>query len=109
MLAELDPFSPAVPDESAEFEALVRAFRMARGFTLLFVTCNRADLRDRLIAELSERLSPFRSQIISIDRPIDHLLDRLRHDLTSPPPDAVFITGLEAWLPAGEAGETSPL
>jgi hypothetical protein len=51
-----DPFAPAPPDEVAELDALASAIALASGFTLLFACCNRAEQRDRLMADLRSRL-----------------------------------------------------
>jgi tetratricopeptide (TPR) repeat protein len=108
-LLEEDPFAPLPPDEAAELDALARALQLAQGFTLLFACCNRSDHRDRLMDELQARLPQLRVQRLALQKPIPHLLDALRERLDVPQPDAVFVYGLEAWLPSGEGAENSPL
>jgi tetratricopeptide (TPR) repeat protein len=107
-LLEDDPFAPLPPDEAAELDALVRALQLAQGFTLLFACCNRSDHRDRLMDDLQARLPELRVQRLAVREPIPHLLSDVRERLDAPPPDVVFVYGLEAWLPSGEEGENSP-
>jgi hypothetical protein len=105
---EEDPFAPVPPDEEAELEALARALRTARGFTLLLACCNQAEHRDRLMDALEARLAELRLQRIPVREPVPHLLDLLRERLETPPPSAVFVYGMEAWLTSGEEAERSP-
>jgi|SRR5579871_1141359 len=97
---EYDPFAPQIPDESSDLLALARALQLAKGFTLLFVTCNRADDRERLMNELQTRVPKLRIQRIPVRKETRNLLHDLHDILDKPTPDAVFIYGMEAWIPA---------
>jgi len=103
-----DPFAPAIPDEAAQLAALAGALELARGFTLLFACCNQANDRDRLMDDLRARLPRLRVQSLPLRAPVRSLLIELLAHLDAPPPDAVFVYGLEDWLPAGVEAERSP-
>jgi tetratricopeptide (TPR) repeat protein len=103
-----DPFALTPPDEVAERTALIRAIEMSRGFTLLFACCNRADDRDRLMADVQAHLTGLHVQSIPLREPVRNLLIELRTRLESPPPDAVFIYGVEGWLTSGEEAGDDP-
>jgi tetratricopeptide (TPR) repeat protein len=107
-LSEDDPFAPLPPDEAAELDALARALQLAQGFTLLIACCNRGDHRDRLMDDLQARLPQLRVQRLALRQAIPNLLSILRERIDTPPPDAVFVSGLEAWLPSGEEAENAP-
>lgn len=103
-----DPFAPQEPDEQAELEALTRSIRRARGFSLLLAWCNQVDQRDRLMDRIVASNPDLHIQKIPIYEPTNQLLEELRPHLESRAPDAVFVYGMEAWLPAGKAAEESP-
>lgn len=103
-----DPFAPIAPDEETELRALVRALKFAETFTLLFVRCNQPTQRQRLVSALRTELPQFTIQEIHFDAPITHLLDELRLHLTQPPPDAVFVSGLEYSLPTAAEAHATP-
>ena len=103
-----DPFAPAPPDEVAELDALRTAIELSRGFTLLFACCNRASHRERLMLALQDRLPGLRIQSLNLREPTQNLLNEVRSHLDSSPPDALFLHGIESWLPAGEVAEDSP-
>jgi tetratricopeptide (TPR) repeat protein len=106
--AEIDPFAPGTLDEETELAALTHALEFARGFSLLFVLCNQAPQRRRLMAEMRARLSQFTVQEIHFSEPVNHLLDALRERLAAPLPDAVFVSGLEHALPTVAGAPTTP-
>jgi tetratricopeptide (TPR) repeat protein len=97
--AKIDPFAPGLLDRETEFAALARALELAGGFSLLFVLCNQAPQRRRLMNEARARLPRFTIQEIHFSEPVNHLLDALRNQLATPLPDAVFVNGLEHSLP----------
>ncbi|MCZ6678118.1 MAG: tetratricopeptide repeat protein, partial [Candidatus Poribacteria bacterium] len=102
-----EPFEPTALDEQTELRTLARALEFAQGFKLLFARCNQRDQRLRIVNALRKRIPQFTVQEIHFDEPIDHLLDALRERLVQPPPDVVFVSGLEYSLPtAADAHET---
>ncbi|MBI1925761.1 tetratricopeptide repeat protein [Candidatus Poribacteria bacterium] len=107
-----DPFDPTTPDEETELRTLARALQFAEGFSLLFVRCHQHDQRRRLVAALRKELPQFNVLELHFDRPIDHLLHELhkelRQRLTQPPPDAVFVYGLEYSLPIAADAHATP-
>ena len=104
------PFDAQAPDEEANLTALTRSLRRANGFGLIFAVCNQSDLRERLMRELAARLPEKDILQIPILQPIDSLLTYVTAELEAgdpeTPPDAIFVYGLEWWLPApgDEAG-----
>lgn len=105
----VDLFDAGTLDEAAELSALVRALELAEGFSLIFVCCNQAPQRERLMKEVQSRLPNLNLQFINFRGPIDHLLDSLRERLTTPMPDAIFVSGLEYSLPVIAEAHTAPL
>lgn len=107
-----DPFEPTVPDEETELRTLARALQFADGFSLLFVRCHQHDQRRRLVAALRRELPQFNMLELHFKTPIDHLLHELhkelRQRLTQPPPDAVFVYGLEYSLPTAADAHATP-
>lgn len=103
-----DPFAPTVLDEETELRALSRALQFADGFSLLFVRCNQPDQRRRLAVALRNELPYLKVQEIALAEPVPHLLDALRERLEEPPPDAVFVSGLEYSLPVAAEAATTP-
>ncbi len=107
-----DPFDPSVPDEETELRTLARALQFADGFSLLFVCCHQYDQRRRLVAALRKELPQFNVLELHFKTPIDHLLHELhkelRQRLTQPPPDAVFVSGLEYSLPIAAEAYATP-
>jgi len=108
-LALADPFASVVSSEEEELRALARALQLADGFKLFFVRCNQPPQRRRLVAALRDQVSRRRIQEIELQEPISHLLDVLRERVAEPPPDAVFVSGLEYSLPAAEAADKTRL
>jgi tetratricopeptide (TPR) repeat protein len=106
--AEIDPFAPGILDQETELAALAHALEFASGFSLLFVRCNQAPQRRRLMAEARARLPHFTVQEIHFNEPVNHLLDALRERLAEPLPDAVFVSGLEHSLPDLASAPTTP-
>ncbi|MGH9855466.1 MAG: hypothetical protein ACREBD_36990, partial [Blastocatellia bacterium] len=96
--AKIDPFAPGTLDRETELAALTHALEFASGFSLLFVVCNQAPQRRRLMAEARARLPQFTIQEIHFSEPVNHLLDALRERLAEPLPDTVFVSGLEHTL-----------
>ncbi len=107
--ALLDPFEISTPDEATELSALTRALELAESFRLLFVSCNQIPQRERLMAEVRTRLPHLTLQTIFFREPIQHLLDAIQEQLTTPLPDAVFISGLEFSLPIAADAPAAPL
>ncbi len=106
-LSQDDPFSPTALDEATELRALSQALRLAQGFKLIFVRCNQANQRQALISKLRGELPSLRIQEIQSTEPLVHLLDALRELIQEPPPNVLFVYGLEYSLPtAAEAHET---
>jgi tetratricopeptide (TPR) repeat protein len=99
------PFNSAPPDEAAEKDALMGALELSQGFSLIFACCNQASHRDRLMVDIQARLPDLRIQFIPLREPVRNLLYVLREVLESPPPDAVFLYGIEGWLTAGVEAE----
>ncbi len=107
--SQVDPFSPAVLDEATELRALSRALQLAQGFKLLFVRCNQADQRRSLIAKLRGDLPSLNVQEIQFTEPIAHLLDALRGKIQQPPPEVLFVYGLEYSFPSAAEAHHTPL
>jgi tetratricopeptide (TPR) repeat protein len=102
------PFIPNALDEESELRALVRALGFAEKFSLLFVRCNQPVQRQRLMAAVRKQLPQMTIQEIHLREPISHLLDEIRQQMTEPPPNAIFVTGLEHSLPSLEHAPASP-
>ena len=100
---------PPRPTRSAEFEGLKSAHRTgSRLHAPVRLNCNQADHRDRVMAALHARLPDCRIQSLSLREPVRNLFYELRAQLDSPEPDAVFLYGIEGWLPFGPEAERSP-
>ena len=99
-----NPFEVPLPDEKANLAALTRSLRRANGFGLIFAVCNQSELRERLMRDLAARLPEKNILQVPIREPVDSLLTYLTEALeleeAETPPDAVFVYGLESWLPA---------
>ena len=102
------PFLPTVPDEEYELRALVQALGFAEKFSLLFVRCNQPAQRQRLMAAVQKQLPQMVIQEIRLHEPVTHLLDAIRQQMTEPPPDAIFVSGVEHSLPLIEHAAASP-
>jgi tetratricopeptide (TPR) repeat protein len=107
--ALLNPFEVSTPDETAELSALARSLELAEGFRLIFVRCNQIPQRERLMEEVRSRLPKLNIQTIFFREPIQHLLDSTQEQLTTPLPDAVFVSGLEFSLPVATEAHVTPL
>ena len=103
-----EPFNLAALDEQTELHTLARALQFAQGFKLFFVRCNQHDQRKRLVDSLEKETPRLDAQEIPFDAPIAHLLDALRERLKQPPPDAVFVSGLEYSLPTAADAHATP-
>jgi len=103
-----DPFDSSVPDEETELRTLARALQFADGFSLLFVRCHQHDQRQHLVAALRRELPHFNVLELHFKTPVDHLLHELRLRITQPPPDAVFVYGLEYSLPTAAEAHATP-
>src|SRR5256884_5499970 len=104
-----DPFAATALDEATELRALSQALRLAQGFKLIFARCNQPQQRRNLITALRAELPELNAQEIHFNEPITHLLDELRSRIAEPPPDAVFVSGLEYSLPAAAEADATPL
>lgn len=104
-----DPFAATALDETTELRALAQALRLADGFKLIFVRCNQPQQQQKLIVALRAELPELNVQEIRFDQPMTHLLDELRGRITVPPPDAVFVFGLENSLPVAAHADATPL
>jgi tetratricopeptide (TPR) repeat protein len=104
-----DPFAATALDEVTELRALAQALRLAEGFKLIFARCNQPQQQQKLIAQLRTELPDLNAQEISFTEPVVHLLDELRDRITAPPPDAVFVSGLENSLPVAANADAAPL
>lgn len=107
--ALLDPFEVSTPDEAAEVLALVRALELAEGFRLIFVRCNQLPQRERLMEEVRSHLPKLKIQTIFFREPVQHLLDAIQAQLTTPSPDVMFVSGLEFSLPVVAEAHAAPL
>lgn len=100
----LNPFDAQTPDEEANLAAMTRSLRRANGFGLIFAVCNQSDLRERLMRDLASRLPEKKILQLPIRQPIDSLYHYLTEtwetQTLETPLDAVFVYGLESWLPA---------
>jgi tetratricopeptide (TPR) repeat protein len=104
-----DPFAVTALDEATELRALSQALRLAQGFKLIFVRCNQPLQRRNLIAAVRAELPELNAQEINFNEPITHLLDELRGRIAEPPPDALFVSGLEYSLPVAAEADATPL
>jgi tetratricopeptide (TPR) repeat protein len=106
-LDTIDAFAVDSPDEEGELRALAQALRLAEGFKLLFARCNQPQQQRRVISALRQQLTDLKIQEIRFDQPITHMLDAVRDRLEQPPPQAIFVSGLEYSLPtAADAQKT---
>ncbi len=93
-----DIFNPLLTDNDSQRATLARELRVAKGFTLIFALCNSAAERAQQIAALRSELPDLNIQEVPVRTEIPHLLQHLRHTLETPPPDAVFVYGMENWI-----------
>jgi tetratricopeptide (TPR) repeat protein len=107
--ATIDPFAPTALDEETELRALARALQFSEGFKLIFVRCNQAQQRQKIIAALQTELPGFKVQEIHLTEPVTNLLDELRVRIASPSPDALFVSGLEYSLPTASDAHATPV
>jgi hypothetical protein len=106
-LDTIDAFAVDSPDEESELRALAQALRLAEGFKLIFARCNQPRQQKRVIAALRQQLADLKIQEIRFDQPITHLLNALNERLEQPPPQVIFVSGLEYSLPtAADAQKT---
>ena len=104
-LEDNDDVSLPLPfDDTCQRETLVREIQFSEGFALIFAVCNRSALRQNQMAALRADYPELRIQEIDVGKPVPHLLYLLREVLESPPPDAVFVYGMENWI----SGEKDP-
>jgi len=108
LMAIVDPFETTALDEETELRALRRALRFAESFTLLFVRCNQPAQCQRLAYVLRTKLPQLTIQEIHFSEPMTHLLDALRGHISSPPPEALFVSGLEYSLPTAADAHATP-
>lgn len=102
-----DPFLLTQLEKETEMVALKNTLKLAQGFKLLFVQCNNPSYRRQLMSELRQEVSHLNIQEILFTKPVTQLLDELRLLISEPPPDAIFVSGLEYSLPvAAEAHQT---
>ncbi|HLK60820.1 MAG TPA: tetratricopeptide repeat protein [Chthonomonadaceae bacterium] len=94
-----DLFNGPPPDNDAQRTTLALELRTASGFTLIFAVCSQWEEAKRQREALIHDLSDLRIQQIHIPVETPHLLDLLRHTLQHPLPDAVFVYGIENWIP----------
>ena len=97
---KLSLFNAPPPDNDEQRATLARELRVAKGFTLIFALCNSAAERARQMNALWEDVPELRIQDVLIRKQVPHLLDVLRATLDDPAPDAVFVHGLENWIPS---------
>jgi len=102
-----DPLAVA-SDDASEIEALARALRRAEGFSLFFAVCDNNAVRDRAISDVKERLGDSLVRELAVREPVDNLLDLARQTDEGVSPRALFVYGMEGWLPAGDEAEKSP-
>lgn len=101
-MAAINPFDLQAPEQATETSALAQALRLAHGFKLIFVLYEPPQLQP-LLAAVTAELPDLLIKPLHFTQPVEHLLDELRERGTSPPPDAVFVFGLEYSLPDGNA------
>ncbi|MBI3650306.1 MAG: tetratricopeptide repeat protein [Acidobacteria bacterium] len=104
-----DPFNPPEPGAEEELQALQTTLTLAKGFSLLLAKCNQPKQRAHLIAAIKTALPQFHIQEIHFNQPIHHLLDELRGKIADPPPQAVFVSGLEYSLPVAAKADKTPV
>ena len=85
-------------DDKQQRETLIREIQFSEGFSLIFVVCNRFVLRQNQVASIRISHPELRIQEINLGKPVPHLLYALRQSLESPPPNAVFVYGMENWI-----------
>lgn len=104
-----DPFATTALDETTELRALSQALQLAEGFKLIFARCNQPQQQQKLIAALRAGLPQLSIQEIHFGEPLTHLLDELRSRIATPPPDALFVSGLENSIPVAAHADATPL
>lgn len=103
-----NPLDPTLLDEETELLALARSLQFAEGFKLIFVRCNQAQHRQRLIETLRAKHPRLNIRQLTLDKPITHLLDFLRASPAEPQADAVFVSGIEYSLPVAAEAYATP-
>lgn len=91
----VNPFDVDLADESIERQALGQALRLAQGFKLFFGVSEQPAQIPSIIAALQEDLPELKIREIELREPVENLLHELRQRLADPPPDALFVRGLE--------------
>jgi tetratricopeptide (TPR) repeat protein len=94
---EFDPFNPT-PDPEGSKRALIRSLEFAQGFTLLIIVCNSATERHRLIDEIQNILPNKKIWRVSVTVEVPNLFHLMQETVPNPPPEIVFVYGLEYWL-----------
>ena len=94
--------------DATELRTLAREIRIAKGFTLIFAVCNRAADRKARIAEFRAANSGLTIREFYLGEQTNSLLDILRSNLPDPPPDAVFVYGMENWISGNESPRSYP-
>lgn len=101
-------FAALPPDPAQELLRLAETLRMSQGFTLLFAVVNQNPERARLMAELETLLPDKTFQHLPFTDIVSNLYRFLNMFPPENSPDALFVYGLEQWIPAGHAGEITP-
>ncbi len=104
-----DPFALNALDEETELRALARTLELSEGFSLIFARCNQPDQRRRLIESLRKSLPQPTFQEMHFGQRITNLLHELRGSIADPPPNAVFVSGIEYSLPSAADAHLTPL
>jgi hypothetical protein len=95
------------PTREEEMARLVRAIRLASGFRLYFALSAPGKERRGLFEEVSAALGNL-VRVFDVERGVDSLRSALELELSrSDAPKTVFVTGIEKWVPAGNAGAGS--
>ncbi|MCW3055330.1 MAG: Tetratricopeptide 2 [Chthonomonadales bacterium] len=98
----------APPDNAAQRTTLACELHTAGGFTLIFAVYSRWEEAKRQREALLQECTDLRIQELDLLEATPHLLDFLRAHLETPLPDAVFIYGLENWIPDTAAPKSVP-
>jgi tetratricopeptide (TPR) repeat protein len=102
----VDPlFDPRPTPEADAVARLVRALELTEGFALMLCRAHPSQFAE-LMGAVEAALPGKRIQQIVCDTPRWNLLPLLANEVTSPPPDAVFVSGLERWLRAEMAARS---
>ncbi|MCC5628336.1 hypothetical protein LC613_09525 [Nostoc sphaeroides CHAB 2801] len=84
------------PDNERSLQTLVRAITLSQGeFSLIFLRCNYADLRQRMVERLRQ-LSPVQIREITLPASVKTLYTNIREQLLDEQPLALMIFGLES-------------